>query len=60
MGLDVLTDSDRATLLTACEKVVIYGEQVGLSPLEMIALLEEEATVRELLEFLAAQGNGFS
>jgi hypothetical protein len=54
MAVELLTDSDRVTLQTVCEKIVAYGERVGVSPATMISLLQQGGSVRDLLQFLAA------
>ena len=46
---------DLVVLQAACEKIVAYGEKVGVGPGVMIELLDQGATVRELLDFLSAQ-----
>jgi len=43
---------------TAVEKIVRLGEIVGLSPEDMIALLESGCTIRELLSLLASKSSG--
>ena len=46
-------------LRRAVAKVVMLGEQVGVSTDQMISLLEEGLTVRELLEYLVIR-SGYS
>lgn len=55
---ECLSAADEAVLEGAIVKLVFLGRQVGVSPDEMIQLLESGLTVRELLEFLAAQKLG--
>ena len=52
-----VTPSEVALLQSACSEIVAYGERVGVPPEQMVGLLNQGATVRELLEFLAAQGS---
>jgi hypothetical protein len=49
-----LTMSQKQLLESAVAKIVVLGEQVGISPDDMIALLQAGVSVRELLDYLAA------
>jgi hypothetical protein len=42
-------------LQRALEKLVLYGEQVGVSPEEMIQLLESRMSVTQLLRYLSSK-----
>jgi hypothetical protein len=42
----------------AAEKLVRFGQQVGVTPEEMISLLNSGISIRELLAFLAAKNSG--
>lgn len=53
---DPLTLEQRQILEGALAKIVLIGEQVGVSADQMIKLLDAGMTVRELLEFIAARG----
>ena len=53
-----MTESDTKLLERAVEKLVLYGEQVGVTPEEMISLLDSGVSIRELLAFLVAKDSG--
>ena len=53
---DPLTIEQRQILEGALAKIVLMGEQVGVSADQMIKLLDAGMTVRELLEFIAERG----
>jgi hypothetical protein len=40
------------------EKLVWYGQQVGVTPEEMISLLDSGISMRDLLAFLASKSAG--
>jgi len=42
----------------AVEKVVRFGQQVGVTPEQMISLLDSGITIRDLLAFLASKTSG--
>ncbi len=48
----------QAMLERAVAKLVLFGEQVGVSAGQMIVLLESGLSVRELLDYLAARDKG--
>lgn len=50
---DTLTFSQRETLERAVAKIVLLGEQVGVSADQMILLLQSGLTVGELVDYLA-------
>ncbi len=51
-------EQDEILLRQAVEKLVQFGQQVGVSPEEMIALLDSGISVRNLLAFLEWKGWG--
>jgi hypothetical protein len=53
---DVLEERDPLLLKQAIEKLVRFGLQVGVTPEEMISLLDSGIDMRDLLAFLAASG----
>lgn len=52
-----LTLSQQELLQRAVAKLVLIGEQVGVSPGQMILLLESGLTMGELLDYLALRNN---
>jgi hypothetical protein len=42
----------------AVEKLVRFGQQVGVTPEEMISLLDSGISIRDLLAFLASKTSG--
>jgi hypothetical protein len=52
---DPLTHEQRQILEGALAKIVLMGEQVGVSADQMIKLLDAGMTVRELLEYMAGR-----
>jgi len=50
-----LNFTQRQVLERAVAKVVLLGEQVGVTPDQMILLLQSGLTVRELLDYLGAR-----
>lgn len=53
--LEHLTLTQTAALRRAVAKLVVIGEQVGVTSDHMISLLRSGFTVRELLDYLAAR-----
>ena len=52
-------DERRARLLEqAVEKLVRYGQKVGVAPEEMISLLDAGISIPDLLAFLASKSSG--
>jgi hypothetical protein len=49
---------DAHLLEQTVEKVVRYGQQVGVTPEEMISLLDSGISIRDLLAFLTAKSSG--
>lgn len=52
---DDLTQEQVVLLETAVEKIVHFAEQVGVTPDEMIALLDSGMEVGGLLDYLASK-----
>jgi hypothetical protein len=52
-------EKDEILLQQAVEKLVRFGEQVGVTPEEMISLLDSGISIRELLMFLASKSSIF-
>jgi hypothetical protein len=50
-----MKSDDELRLQRALEKMVRFGEQVGISPEEMIQLLECGMTVTQLLQYLSSK-----
>jgi hypothetical protein len=48
-----LTMSQKQLLERAVAKIVVLGEQVGIGPDDMIALLQAGLSVRELLDYIS-------
>ena len=48
-----LTMSQKQLLESAVAKIVVLGEQVGIGPDDMIALLQGGLSVRELLDYIS-------
>jgi hypothetical protein len=53
-----LTEDDAILLQRAVERLVRFGQQVGVTPEDMIAVLDSGLSVRELLAFLATKTLG--
>lgn len=53
-----LSKSQAQLLEQALGKLVLYGRKVGVTPEEMISLLDSGMSMDELLAFLAAKGSG--
>ena len=51
-------ETDAVILQRAVDKLVRYGQQVGVTPEEMISLLDSGFTIRDLLAFLASKTAG--
>jgi hypothetical protein len=49
---------DAHLLEQTVEKLVRYGQRVGVIPEEMISLLDSGVSIRDLLAFLAAKSSG--
>lgn len=52
------TERETELLNSAVEKLVRVGEQVGVKPEDMIALLDSGCGIRDLLIFLSAKRSG--
>lgn len=57
-GHEDLDVQEACALEQAVEKLVLYGWKVGVTPEEMISLLDSGISIRELLIFLAAKTSG--
>lgn len=55
---DQFAEKDAILLQQAVEKLVRFGQQVGVTPEEMISLLDSGISVRDLLVFLASKPSG--
>ena len=53
-----LDEGDVRLLEQAVEKLVRFGQQVGVTPEEMISLLDSGSNIRDLLAFLASKRSG--
>jgi len=51
-------EKDAILLEQAAEKLVRFGQQVGVTPDEMISLLDSGIRIRDLLAFLASKTSG--
>jgi hypothetical protein len=51
-------EKDVILLEQVAEKLVWYGQQVGVTPEEMISLLDSGIGMRDLLAFLASKSAG--
>jgi hypothetical protein len=57
---DRFVEEHRLLLEQAVEKVVRVAEQVGVTPEEIISLLDSGITIRDLLAFLASKASGIA
>ena len=51
-------EQDAILLERVAEKLVYYGQQVGVTAEEMISLLDSGISMHDLLAFLAAKSSG--
>jgi len=51
-------EKDAILLERVAEKLVRFGQQVGVTPEEMISLLDSGISIRDLLAFLASKSSG--
>ena len=51
-------EQDAVLLERVAEKLVWYGQQVGVTPEEMISLLDSGISIRDLFAFLASKASG--
>ena len=51
-------EKDAILLQQAVEKLVHFGQQVGVTPEEMISLLDSGISIGDLLAFLASKTSG--
>jgi hypothetical protein len=52
------TEIDSKILEGAAEKLILYGQQVGVMPEDLISLLDSGISIRELLIFLLSKSSG--
>lgn len=57
-GHEKLDERETRLLQEAVEKLVRYGQRVGVTPEEMISLLDAEISIPDLLIFLASKDSG--
>jgi hypothetical protein len=53
-----IDEGDALLLERVVEKLVRYGQKVGVTPEQMISLLDKEISIRDLLAFLASKTSG--
>ena len=53
-----LVEKDPLLLQQTVEKLVRFGQQVGVTPEEMISLLDSGISIHDLLGFLASKTSG--
>lgn len=51
-------EKDAPLLELAAEKLVRFGQRVGVTPEEIISLLDSGISIRDLLAFLASKSSG--
>jgi hypothetical protein len=51
-------EKDVILLEQVAEKLVWYGQQVGVTPEEMISLLDSGISIKDLFAFLASKASG--
>ena len=51
-------EKDAVLLERVAEKLVRYGQQVGVTPEEMISLLDSGISIKDLFAFLASKSSG--
>ena len=51
-------ERDAILLEQVAEKLVRFGKRVGVTPEEMISLLDSGTSIRDLLAFLASKSSG--
>jgi hypothetical protein len=55
---EAFNERDAILLERVAEKLVRFGQQVGVTPEEMISLLDSGISIRDLLAFLASKASG--
>jgi hypothetical protein len=53
-----LLEKDAILLQRTAKRLVRLGQQVGVTPEEMVSLLASGVTIRDLLAFLASKNSG--
>jgi hypothetical protein len=51
-------EKDAILLERVAQKLVWYGQQVGVTPEEMISLLDSGISIKDLFAFLASKSSG--
>jgi len=51
-------EGEAMMLAKVTDKLVCYGRRVGVTPEEMISLLDSGISIRDLLAFLASKSSG--
>jgi hypothetical protein len=51
-------EGEAMMLAKVADKLVCYGRRVGVTPDEMISLLDSGISIRDLLAFLASKSSG--
>ena len=51
-------EKDAILLERVAQKLVWYGQQVGVTPEEMISLLDSGISIKDLLAFLVSKSSG--
>jgi hypothetical protein len=52
------SDVDAQLLEQAAERLLRFGQQVGVTPEQMVSLLDSGITIHDLLAFLAEKSSG--
>jgi len=57
-GHENVDEAEARLLQQAVEKLVRYGQRVGVTPEDMISLLDSGISIRDLLTLLASKDSG--
>lgn len=57
-GLDHIDERDALLMEEVAEKLVRFGQRMGMTPEEMISLLDSGISIRDLLAFLVSRCSG--
>ena len=57
---DVFVEEQRVLLERSVEKIVRFGQQVGVTPEDIISLLDSGISIRDLLAFLPSKTSGIA
>jgi hypothetical protein len=55
---NAFSEKDSIMVEHVAEKLVRFGQQVGVTPEEMISLLDSGISIKDLLAFLASKSSG--